>query len=61
MWAYRMTPHSTTNETPFRLTYGTRAIIPMEIMEPSKRTEVPLDKELNDEALREDLYLVKLI
>ena len=30
-------------------------------MELSKRTEVPLDEELNDEVLREELDLVKEI
>ncbi|GAU33995.1 hypothetical protein TSUD_212560 [Trifolium subterraneum] len=27
LWSYRTTPHSTTGETPFRLTYGTEAIL----------------------------------
>ena len=58
LWAYQTTPHSTTGETPFRLTYGTEAISPVEILEPSRRTEVPLDEELNNEALREELDLV---
>ena len=61
LWAYRTTPHSTTGETPFRLTYGTEAVIPVEIMEPSRRTEMPLDEEMNDEALRDELYLVEEI
>ena len=61
LWAYRTTPHSTTGEMPFRLTCGTEAVIPVEIMEPSRRTEVPLDEELNEEALRKELYLVELI
>ncbi|MCI11137.1 gypsy retrotransposon integrase-like protein, partial [Trifolium medium] len=39
LWAYRTTPHSTTGETPFRLVYGTKAVIPVEIGEPSRRTE----------------------
>ncbi|XP_058783680.1 uncharacterized protein LOC131658400 [Vicia villosa] len=43
LWAYRMTPHSSTGETPFRLTYGTEAVIPVEIREPSRRTESPLE------------------
>ena len=61
LWAYRTTPHSTTGETPFRLTYGTEAVIPIEIMEPSRRTEEPLDEEMNDEALRDELDLVEEI
>lgn len=61
LWAYQITPHSTMGETPFRLTYKTEAVIPMEIREPSRRTESPLDKEKNDEALREELDLVEEI
>ncbi|GAU45802.1 hypothetical protein TSUD_87050 [Trifolium subterraneum] len=60
-WAYRTTPHSTTGETPFRLAYGTEAVIPVEIGEPSRRTEAPLDEEMNDEAMREELDLVEEI
>src|SRR3954463_14090615 len=61
LWAYRTTPHSTTGETPFRLTYGTEAVIPVEIREPSRRTETPLEEELNDEAMREELDMVEEI
>ena len=61
LWAYRTTPHSTTGETPFRLTYGTEAVIPVEIREPSRRTEAPLDEEMNDEVMREELDLVEEI
>ena len=59
--AYRTTPHSTTGETPFQLTYSTEAIIPVEIVEPSRRTKVPLDEELNDKSLQEELDLVEEI
>ncbi|RDX99319.1 hypothetical protein CR513_17643, partial [Mucuna pruriens] len=38
LWSYHTTPHSTTNETPFRLTFGTEVMIPMEIGELSPRT-----------------------
>ncbi|GAU39748.1 hypothetical protein TSUD_219910 [Trifolium subterraneum] len=44
LWAYRTTPHSTTGETPFRLAYGTEAVIPVEIGEPSRRIEPPSTK-----------------
>nr|KYP40265.1 Pol polyprotein [Cajanus cajan] len=37
LWAYRWTPQSTTQETPFRLTYGADAMIPVEVGEPSFR------------------------
>lgn len=39
LWSYHTTPHSTTNETPFKLVYGTDAVIPVEIGEPNIRTE----------------------
>ena len=31
LWAYRTTPHRSTRETPFSLTYGVEAIIPTEV------------------------------
>lgn len=34
-WGYHCTPQSATQETPFRLTYGTKAMILVEIDEPS--------------------------
>nr|KYP51927.1 Retrovirus-related Pol polyprotein from transposon 17.6 [Cajanus cajan] len=37
LWAYRCTPQSTTQETPFRLVYGSDAMIPVEIGEPTFR------------------------
>ena len=39
LWAYRTTPHSSTNESPFRLTYGQEAVILVEIGEPSLRVQ----------------------
>ncbi|GAU40231.1 hypothetical protein TSUD_270310 [Trifolium subterraneum] len=59
LWSYRTTPHSTTGETPFRLTYGTEAVIPVEIGEPSSRIEYPPEEDTNDELLREELDLVE--
>ncbi|GAU24659.1 hypothetical protein TSUD_322670 [Trifolium subterraneum] len=59
MWSYRTTPHSTTGETPFRLTYRTEAVIPVEIGEPSSRIEYPPEEDINDELLREELDLVE--
>ncbi|XP_019423037.1 PREDICTED: uncharacterized protein LOC109332507 [Lupinus angustifolius] len=35
LWAYRTTPHSTTGESPFNLTYGAEAMIPVEIGDPT--------------------------
>ncbi|KAL4276003.1 hypothetical protein AHAS_Ahas20G0163700 [Arachis hypogaea] len=37
LWSYRTTVHSTTNETPFKLTYGEVDVIPVELGEPSLR------------------------
>ena len=31
LWAYRTTARIPTGETPFRLTYGTEAVIPVEV------------------------------
>ncbi|GAU34822.1 hypothetical protein TSUD_394480 [Trifolium subterraneum] len=59
LWSYRITPHSTTGETPFRLTYGTEAVIPVEMGEPSSRIEYPHEEDVNDELLREELDLVE--
>ncbi|MCI47978.1 gag-pol polyprotein, partial [Trifolium medium] len=42
LWSYRTTPHSTTGETPFRLTCGTEAVIPVETGASSFRTEIPI-------------------
>ncbi|CAJ2641456.1 unnamed protein product [Trifolium pratense] len=59
LWSYRTTPHSTTGETPFRLTYGTEAVIPVETGASSFRTEIPLEGEDNHEMLREELDLLE--
>ena len=61
LWSYGTMPYLKTDEILFRLTYGAEAIIPMEIMDPSKQTEAPLDEELNEEALREEIDLAEEI
>ncbi|XP_057758495.1 uncharacterized protein LOC130979143 [Arachis stenosperma] len=40
IWGYNTTIHSTTKETPFRLVYGSDAMIPVEISQSSLRTEL---------------------
>jgi len=40
LWAYRCTPQSATNGSPFSLVYGAKAMIPVEIGEPSLRLQV---------------------
>ena len=39
LWAYRTTPRVSIRESPFNLTYGTEAMIPLEIGLPSTRVE----------------------
>ncbi|XP_058780624.1 uncharacterized protein LOC131654433 [Vicia villosa] len=53
------TPHSTTGETPFWFTYGTEAVIPIKVYVPTRRTEEPLNEEMNWEAVREELDLIE--
>ena len=50
LWAYRNTTRTPTEETPFRLTHGTEAVIPVEVGVASIRQEV-LRKEDNDDQL----------
>ncbi|XP_020229721.1 uncharacterized protein K02A2.6-like [Cajanus cajan] len=50
LWAYRCMPQSTTQETPFRLTYGTDAMIPVEVGEPSFRRQ-HFDETTNEASL----------
>lgn len=35
LWSYHTTPHSTTQEAPFRMVYGVDAMIPVEINTPT--------------------------
>ncbi|RDX77342.1 Tf2-6, partial [Mucuna pruriens] len=58
LWSYHTTPHSSTNETPFRLTFGTEAMIPVEIGEPSPRTNL-FEPSKNEEELRANLDLIQ--
>ncbi|XP_030922900.1 uncharacterized protein LOC115949756 [Quercus lobata] len=54
LWAYRTTARTPTGETPFRLTYGTKAVIPVEVGVTSIRQET-LNEECNDDELRLNL------
>ena len=54
LWAYRTTARTPMGETPFRLTYGTEAIIPVEVGVTSIRREV-FNEESNDDQLRINL------
>jgi len=54
LWAYRCTPHGMTGETPFNLTYGTDAMMSVEVGEPTLRRDMR-DLEVNCGRLREEL------
>ncbi|RDX66569.1 gag-pol, partial [Mucuna pruriens] len=58
LWSYHTTPYSSTNETPFRLAFGTEAVIPVEIGEPSLRAEF-WDPETNEGGLGANLDMVQ--
>ena len=57
LWAYRTTARTPTGETPFRLTYGIEAVIPVEIGLTTWRTNY-YDEGSNDVQLRSNLDLV---
>ena len=57
LWAYRITTRTPTGETPFRLTYGSKAVIPTEVGLISYRVDNH-DERKNDEAMRLQLDLV---
>ena len=54
LWAYWTTARTPTGETPFRLTYGTEAVIPVEVGVTSTRREV-FHEESNNNHLRINL------
>ncbi|KAK2996935.1 hypothetical protein RJ639_026503 [Escallonia herrerae] len=58
LWAYRTTPHSVTEETPFSLCYGTEAMLPVEIGVPTIRA-LHFSELNNDVGLRANLDLVE--
>ncbi|XP_072060323.1 uncharacterized protein [Arachis hypogaea] len=63
LWSYRTTEQSSTKETPFRLTYGLDAVIPVEVGEPSPRlllkgVREAVEKDLIDKA-REMAHLTE--
>ena len=54
LWAYRTTTRTPTGETPFRLTYGIEAVIPVEVGVTSTRREA-FHEESNDDHLQINL------
>nr|KYP31356.1 Retrovirus-related Pol polyprotein from transposon 17.6 [Cajanus cajan] len=56
-WAYHCTPQSTTQETPYKITYGADAMIPVEVGETSHRCHV-FDSEQNAQETAVNLDLI---
>ena len=54
LWAYKTTARTSTGETPFRLTYGIEAVIPIEVGVTSMRREA-FSEDSNDDQLRVSL------
>ncbi|XP_027181756.1 uncharacterized protein LOC113780142 [Coffea eugenioides] len=58
LWSYRTTPRSSTQETPFSLTYGSKTVVPAEFITSSPRIAV-YAAELNEEERRVDIDLAE--
>ena len=58
LWAYRTTPRCSTGETPFAMTYGAEAVIPLEANFPTLITS-SFSPSSNDDMLGESLDLVE--
>ena len=60
LWGYRTSVQTSTQETPFRLTHGCEAMIPVEIGQSSQRKKKALQEgeESNNDALRTELDLI---
>lgn len=58
LWAYRTTKQSPTEERPFKLAYGCKAVIPMEVSLPTGRSVLVLSDD-NDKQLRVNYVLIK--
>ena len=58
LWTYRTTPHRSTGETPFSMTYGVEAIIPLETGFPTLRTS-SFNLKNNNELLERSLDFIE--
>ena len=58
LWTYRTTPRRSTGETPFSLTYGAKAVIPLETGFRTTRTS-SFNPKVNDEQLTRNLDLIE--
>ena len=43
LWAYRTSIRAPTGETPYALTYGMEAVLPLEVLHPSQRIQLNED------------------
>ncbi|XP_050289752.1 uncharacterized protein LOC126727897 [Quercus robur] len=57
LWTYRTTPRRSTGETPFSMTYGAEAVIPLEVNFPTQRTTA-FCPTANDKLLEKSLDLI---
>ena len=58
LWTYRTTPHITTGETPFAMTYGAKVVIPVETIFPTLKTS-SFTLSSNDGLLGKSLDLIE--
>ncbi|XP_077226417.1 uncharacterized protein LOC143859650 [Tasmannia lanceolata] len=58
LWAYRTTPRTPTGESPFNLSFGTEAVIPVDVGTPSPRV-TNFNEQLNGDGLRANLDLLE--
>uniref|UniRef100_A0A2N9HY76 Uncharacterized protein n=1 Tax=Fagus sylvatica TaxID=28930 RepID=A0A2N9HY76_FAGSY len=58
LWTFRITPRSSTRETPYSLTYGVEAVIPLEVGLPTLHSE-EYDQDNNELVLAKDLDLAQ--
>ncbi|XP_050257150.1 uncharacterized protein LOC126702460 [Quercus robur] len=58
LWTYRTTPRRSTGETPFSMTYGAKAVIPLETGFPTLRTST-FSSGSNDAMLEKSLDLIE--
>ena len=58
LWTYRTTPHRSTGETPFSMTYGAKAVIPLDTRFPTLRMS-SFTLSNNDGLLEKSLDLIE--
>ncbi|XP_074361274.1 uncharacterized protein LOC141701540 [Apium graveolens] len=57
LWSYKTSPRTSTGETPFKLAYGTEAMLPIEVRSLSHRA-INFDEEANKEEIRINMELI---